>query len=265
MRIEDFYGSDEEKPLDRLMNDGGFCGIFRTIGCIGDSLSSGEFESVSPEGVKGYHDYYDYSWGQFLARMCGSVVRNFSRGGMTAKEMCEGFGDTVKLWDVDHLCQAYILALGVNDIPRMPLGSLSDINCEDVTKNAATFAGYYAAIIQRLQKLQPQARFFLMTIPRTPTSDRAATEREDMHRALLEEMTRIFERTYLLDFRTHAPVYDAVFRKQFFLGGHMNPAGYLLTAKMVASYIDYWIRHCPEDFAQVGLIGTPYRNYQAKW
>lgn len=27
----------EEKPLDRLVTDGGFCGIFRTIGCIGDS------------------------------------------------------------------------------------------------------------------------------------------------------------------------------------------------------------------------------------
>ena len=38
-----------EKPLDHLPPDGGFCGIFRTIGCIGDSLSSGEFESVAPD------------------------------------------------------------------------------------------------------------------------------------------------------------------------------------------------------------------------
>ena len=43
MNINDFYIAEKEKPLDRILNDGGFCGIFRTIACIGDSLSSGEF------------------------------------------------------------------------------------------------------------------------------------------------------------------------------------------------------------------------------
>ena len=56
-------GTKDEKPLDRIVTDGGFCGIFRTIGCIGDSLSSGEFESKNADGSTGYHDFYDYSWG----------------------------------------------------------------------------------------------------------------------------------------------------------------------------------------------------------
>ena len=50
MDINKFYGNPDEKPLDNLVEDGGFCGIFRTIGCIGDSLSSGEFESKDEEG-----------------------------------------------------------------------------------------------------------------------------------------------------------------------------------------------------------------------
>ncbi len=258
MRAEDFYLAEGEKPLDHLTEGGGFCGIFRTIGCIGDSLSSGEFETVSADGVKHYHDYYDHSWGQYLARLCGTTVRNFSRGGMTAKEMWEGFGDTVKMWDTDRLCQAYILALGVNDLLRSPVGSLADIDFADERKNQPTFAGFYAAILQRLQRLQPRARFFLMTIPRSADAAPVATEREEAHRQLLEDMAGAFSHTYVLDFRQYAPVYDAEFRRHFFLGGHMNPAGYLLTARMVASYIDYWIRTLPEDFAQVGLIGTPY-------
>ena len=46
-----------EKPLDRLDPSGGFTAIFRTIGCIGDSLSSGEFEATDPAtGGKTYHD-----------------------------------------------------------------------------------------------------------------------------------------------------------------------------------------------------------------
>ena len=59
MDITKFYPNPEEKPLDNLVSDGGFCGIFQTIGCIGDSLSSGEFESKDNEGVVGYHDFYE--------------------------------------------------------------------------------------------------------------------------------------------------------------------------------------------------------------
>ena len=42
---------------------------------------------------------YEYSWGQFIARTIGSKVYNFSRGGMTAKEYCEGFGEQKDLWN----------------------------------------------------------------------------------------------------------------------------------------------------------------------
>lgn len=38
----------------------------------------------------------------------------------------------------------------------------------------------------------------------------------------------------------------------------MNPMGYMLTARMVESYIDYIIRHNAEDFKQIGFIGTPH-------
>jgi hypothetical protein len=44
MNWEYFMVQPDEKPLDRLVENGGFCSIFRTIGCVGDSLSSGEFE-----------------------------------------------------------------------------------------------------------------------------------------------------------------------------------------------------------------------------
>ena len=38
----------------------------------------------------------------------------------------------------------------------------------------------------------------------------------------------------------------------------MNPAGYKLTAVMIASYIDYIVRSDFEAFKQVGFIGTEY-------
>ena len=94
MNINELLGVKEgEKPLEKLAIGGGFCGIFRTIACIGDSLSSGEFESLDEDG-KGWHDYFEYSWVQYMAHNIGATVHNFSRGGMTAivSQSCQGSG-----------------------------------------------------------------------------------------------------------------------------------------------------------------------------
>ena len=73
MDITKYYGNPDEKPLDIIKPDGGFFGIFRTVGCIGDSLSSGEMESLDENGNRGYHDYFEYSWGQYMARAAGNA------------------------------------------------------------------------------------------------------------------------------------------------------------------------------------------------
>ena len=251
--------SETEKPLDNLVTDGGFCKIFRTIGCVGDSLASGEFETIDAEGKKSYHDMFEYSWGQYIARACGSKVYNFSRGGMTAKEYVQRFADANDFWNPEKKSQAYIIALGVNDIlnRNMELGTVEDIK-ENYRENADTFAGYYGAIIQRYKEIEPDAKFFLMTMPKKGREERDA--KRDKHAALLYQMAERFSNTYVLDLMKYAPVYDESFVEKFFLNGHMNPCGYILTAQMTMSYIDYIIRHNMKDFAEVGLIGTPFKN-----
>ncbi len=268
MDIKAFMKQEGEKPLDHLVANGGFCGIFRRIACIGDSLSSGELESFAQD-AKGFHDYYDISWGQFLARDAGCTVYNFSKGGMTARKY-DAFAREQGFYDDTYKAQAYILALGVNDISKTiageeTLGELSDVDPTDFAKNKPSFIGYYAAIIARYQALQPKAKFFLMTCPRSGKDDPERNALRDKHRELLFGLAELFENCYVLDFRTYAPVYDEEFRKVFYLGGHMNAQGYRLTALMVESYIDYLIRHNPEDFKQVGFIGTPYHNAGEKW
>ncbi len=270
MLLSNYLADPAEKPLDRIVDDGGFTAIFRRIGCIGDSLSSGEFESTNPEMTSnGYHDYFEYSWGQYIARAAGCTVLNFSRGGMTAKEYWNSFADKNDYWNPDKLCQAYIIALGVNDLnnQHQEIGATADINLEDYNKNAETFTGYYARIIQRLKEMQPQARFFLMTM--LPSKKGGTDDERGMnikaHRKLLYELAEMFDYTYVLDMFEYAPPYDETFRRNFYLGGHMNPMGYQLTAKMVMSYIDYIVRNNMEDFAQVGFIGKGVHNYGAKW
>lgn len=257
MNPYELFDRIDEKPLDVLPLDGGFSCIFRTICCIGDSLSSGEFETVNENGETLYHDIYEQSWGQYLARMTGAKAYNFSRGGMTAKEYCESFADSMDFWNPQYASQAYIIALGVNDLLNYghPLGTISDIDLSDWRNNQQTFAGFYGQIVQRMKEIQPNAKFFFMTMPRESRDREAIAELRRKHSDLLHQMAELFSNAYVLDFHQYAPVFDERFRDLYFLRGHMNPWGYALIGKMVASYLDYIIRHNMEDFKTIGLVG----------
>lgn len=270
MDLKQFMHNEEEKPLDRLVTNGGFCGIFRTLACIGDSLAAGQLESMM-NGQIGYHDYFDYSWGQFIARDAGLTVYNFTKGGLRTDSFlaeAPGYG----WFDEDKKARAYIIALGVNDTSHvvlehdMEFGSIEDIDPLDETKNKPTFVGNYGAIITKYKRIQPKAKFFLVTCPREPESWRPVLQKGfDKHRELIYEIAALFDGCYVIDLRQYAPVYDGEFRRNFYLGGHLSPAGDRLTALMMESYIDYIIRNNPDDFRQIGFVGTPYYNENEKW
>jgi len=257
MDVNRFYAIEGEKPLDNLVQDGGFCGIFRTIGVIGDSLASGELESYT-EGFVGYHDFYEYSWGQYMARTLGNKIYNFSSGGMTAMEFVEAYAAKCGVYSYEKLCQAYIIALGGNDSRRkFELGDVSRAFGENPSAENQSFLVYYARIVKSLKTMQPKAKIFLMTIPYQPQMEDELRLRREAYNEGIRALAAKFANTYILDFEKYAPPFDEKFKKTFFLG-HMTPAGYWLVAKMVMSYIDWIIRNNSDDFAEVGLIGTPY-------
>lgn len=245
-----------EIPLSHLISDGGFASIFRRIGCIGDSLASGEFQLKNDDGSFQYHDKYEYSWGQFIARATGARVFNFSKGGMCASYFMEGFGQLCGCWDSDKQCQAYIIALGHNDLinAHQEVGSIDSVDIDNPEKNPKTFAGYYASIIAKLRTLQKDPYFFLMTMPKSEIPHPSdANEHRESHAKLLHEFAAIVPNCFVLDFHKYV-TFDEQFRKDYYLNGHMNPCGYLLTAKMIMSYIDYIVRRNPSRFELVGMM-----------
>ena len=249
--------AEEEKPLDRLVEGYSNTAIFRTIGFIGDSLSSGEFESRDADGKAGFHDYYEYSWGQYIARNNGLKAYNFSKGGMQANYYMESFAEEKGYWNPELACQAYVLALGVNDVVNsgMEVGSVADIDPTDWRNNKPTFVGYYAQIVARIkEEIQPEAKFFFMTMMKHDENP-ATDERRRQHAQALYELAEYFSNAYVIDLYRYAPRYDKEYKEKFSLYGHLNPMGYIFTAKMVDSYIDYIIRKNPEDFYRVPFIG----------
>ena len=135
-----------EKPLDNIKETCGFASILKKVGVIGDSLSSGEFESTDDKGDIIYNDMYEYSWPSILSKLTGSQYLNFSRGGMTFKEFYETRADKNNFW---IKCPAYIIFLGNNDlfVYNQNVGSVSDINLLDPSKNPDTYFGYMGKVI----------------------------------------------------------------------------------------------------------------------
>ncbi len=245
----------KEKPLENLVSGYSNTAIFRTMAFIGDSLSSGEFETVDADGNRDYHDLYSYSWGQFIARKNGLTAYNFSKGGMSARVYLESFAEDNGFWDKEKACQAYVIALGVNDIYNSSrcIGEAKDITATEFS-GQRPFISFYAEIVSRYKKISPDAKFFFVTFPNEGEfRDKAKTE--GMINALYA-LAEYFDNSYVIDLYKYGPVYDEEFRKKYFLHGHMNPMGYLLTANLIDSYIDYIIRTNPDDFKNVGFIGT---------
>ena len=240
----------DDKPLGSLVSGYSFTSIFRKIAIIGDSLSSGEFEQCDESGNKSYHDMFEYSWGQYLARKNGIFAYNFSRGGMTAKEYIDTFADNNNFWDKEKACQAYIIALGVNDVlnQHKKVGTIDDI----INSNTDTFIGAYAEIVKRYKKISPDSKFFFVTIP---YDEFFATKDvyENINSALYS-LAEYFENAYIIDLYHYGPKVDEKFREKYFLFGHMNATGYILIAEMIDSYIDFIIRHNSDDFLNVPFI-----------
>ena len=252
----------EEKPLDRITDGCGYAGIFRSFCIIGDSLASGESEGKLADETKTYHDMYDYAWGAYLGRACGATVHNFSRGGMTAREFMTSWAEDNGFFDAKYAAQGYLLALGVNDLfgcdADKPMGTIADVHPDKPESNEKSFAGYFGAIISKYKAIQKNAKFFLLTMPDEQEPTHA--ERGDAHAKLMYEMAALFENTYVIDLRAYAPKYDANFKKKFYKHEHMNPMGYLFTGRLVTSYIDYIVRHDPQNFISLGTVGTDFED-----
>lgn len=258
--------SINSNPLSKIIREAGYGGIIRKWGIIGDSLSSGEMQCYDADGNQAFLDMYQYSWGQHFARIVGADCYNFSNGGQTAYGWVKDYGtvhDESYIGGVGggtwataqtNLRDGYIIALGVNDLAMInrgeyPLGdTTTDINA-DYNLNAKTFVGYYASIIQRIKIIQPKAKFFCVTP--------LGTDYADMN-IQIRKIVANFSNTYLIDLDVYAPK-DRVI-DGYMLQGHLSPLGYMYTAYMINTYIDWIIRNNATDFIDTALIGTTYKT-----
>ena len=244
-------------PIRNFVPDGGFTSIFRTIGFIGDSLSSGEHESYSKESGTGYHDYYEYSWGQYIGRKCGLKAINFSKGGLTAKDFFEFIQSNDErannIFAPENKCQAYVIALGVNDLNNLDdkyqgFGSIDDVDFNNEDNNKDTFIGCYVKIIQKIRKIEPKSRIFVVTTPKEKKKKKKIAKLYLEFAKFLKILPQYFDFLYVIDLMKYAPIYSKRFKAKYYCGNHLSASGYKFTADMISTYIDYLIKKNPYLF-----------------
>lgn len=251
-RYDDVY----ENPLSSIRYDGGLTSIFKNIGCIGDSLASGEVVGTDADGKYHSEDKYEFSWGQRIAKMTGNTAFNFSHGGLTTKSWLGRYGNggTNASDFENHKCEAYIVALGQNDSypdeRQVPVGTSSDIG----TDVNSYYANYYK-IIQRIKSVQPKAKIFVITNPyprNTPDTGWTYDGYDDAVRYMAEH----YENVFLIDFQKYAKNFHT--DRRLWFSGHMTAVGYQQSAWLISTYIDWIIRTNMDKFRDVQWIGTDY-------
>lgn len=256
---EAVFGSDTN-PLAYIHKDAGLISIFHTVGCIGDSLASGA-AAHNEGGSRQYVDMFEFSWGQCLARLTGNTYYNFSKGGASSRswlstEAGSGFGpDNIHTFDGNHNCDCYFIGLGQNDKNNsIPVGTTADINLSDYTQNADTYCGNIGQIIQRLQILQPKAPIFVFIDPAPPMGDNAYND-------AIPGIVALFTNVWIIDLKTYAR--QMFTEASYIIGsqlrsGHYSALGYQEIAYVIATYVDWIIKHNLSAFSQVEFIGTTY-------
>ena len=149
------YGIIENETINETIND--FTpsfSMFEKFGVIGDSYASGEV------AINGYIDYYNVSWGQILARMCGNKCINFSSGGLSTKTWLT-HEKGLNLLNSSEPQQLYICALGINDYTRLGESYLGTIG--DIETKANSFYGNYAKIIEAVKTKAPNSKIIMLT------------------------------------------------------------------------------------------------------
>jgi len=254
-KLNGILSSDlSDNPLENILPNPGFMSIFLNVGCIGDSLASGCSVYKDGESSIGV-DLYQYSWGQYLARITGNKYYNWSAGGKTTATWLASAYAT-ECFDGLHLCEAYIIGLGQNDknIDAV-IGTSEDIDISNYNNNADTYYGRYAKIIQKIKEVQPKAKIFICTDPLDLVENAG-------YNTAVRTISTMFSNVYLLDFFNYGTnLYITGLLGVNRRYAHYNAVGYYIIALIMATYIDWYIRKYPEEFLEVEFIGTGYSYY----
>lgn len=225
-KATEYYGKVDNlgNKVADLENVNNYIPMFRNIGIVGDSLSSGEI-AYSDESGNHYVDRFDSSWLSIIGRNNGVNISHYSQGGMTTKAWLEDAGNKKTSLLADDSKNAYFVALGTNDISESyPLGNVSD------TSSTNSFVGYLKNIIDVVHTKSPNSVVFLVSTYNN-------TDNAIRYSNMISEIADLYEYCFFVDFVNHTDIYTSTGGVWSNLG-HFTSLGYVKVAKIIEKLLN---------------------------
>ena len=242
--------------------------IFKKVGVIGDSLSVGYMYNKDTQTATAR--MLEYSWPNYVRKDAGVPWITFGTSGQNVLTWASHstYGK-VQMEAEGNKCQAYIIGLGQNDQSEeagrhVDLGTSSDIS-NDPTVVATTYYGGYARIIQLIKLVNPDAKIFCLTNPRSGGNRPAYNTAV---RYIAETYYSKAQNVFLVDL---ANIYSNEFNSgdlpedsSTITGGHYSPIGYRKIATIIEDAISNVVCNNKSNFIKVAYIdydhGDPTSN-----
>lgn len=259
--------NDEVNTLKEKVNDieiPSLFSCFLKFGTIGDSLSSGcciYNTEETPSEVTG-KDFYEHSWGKYMARRLGTENVVLSQGGLTTRSWLSTEWIQTKFKQADALCDCYVIYLITNDcwaLSETYLGTINDIK-SDYTQNPDTYYGNYARIIENIREIAPKAPIFMLT---KPFDDQYLNKFNVAIRNIANHYGKN-NNVHLIDVQKLA--YDEFNKPSFIISNrrqaHYNAVGYNAISQLLEKLFNKYMYDNIDYFKQIEFINTDYHYYE---
>lgn len=204
---------------------------FSKCACIGDSLTTGVFNSNSA-GYTEYIPIEKYSYPTYMKKHFGIEAVNWGKSGETTKGWYEkAISENWTGYD------CAIINLGAND------SQLSDSN--DSKK-------YLKMIVDKLKSSNKGIKIFITTLLPNYYSDMG--DIRDIVNNRAKEIVAENADCYLVDLTT----YSECKKNTVYSQGHLTALGYQKEAEELVAYISYLINQNKNDFKYIHFINTNY-------
>ena len=217
---------------------GNFARIFKTIGIIGDSLSSGTV--FKADGT--FEMVYDNSWLTNLCIDTGATPTHYSTGGLDTKGWL--LSNYKTQLENDTSKQLYIIALGTNDYSPSETYGLGDITDESGTDS---FVGYYKEIIDVIHTKSPNSIIMCLSVYgnknttyQTPYSD------------MIKQISELYSYCFFIDFANNCPDEINLSISRIYTpyqeNWHYTGLGYVAVGKTILKLLNEIINNNLNDF-----------------
>ena len=203
-----------------------YTALFRTVCCIGDSLTRG-YQAEYPSGVRNR----DGGYPMYLARLTGLTVYNFGASGVNPTQWLAQ----------EAFAQADYSAM---DLALICLGRNEGLSSQEDQLS-------YQLIIDRLLSANPDMTVFLLSLPPSDTSAETNARVNARIRAIAENNPG--RRVFYLDIYENTLCASSSLRSD---GTHYYPLGYFLLAQTVKNNLEAFIASHPESFVQLPTSRT---------